>query len=608
MTGRKPSTAELWIAAWVTAATAVTFAFLGIAGLPEIDPVKVVLAVLSTGAADALHLRFWWGEESGDFSFTEVAIAANLLLLPPTWVLVATALGIGFNQTMRGFEARKVVFNAGQVTTSAAAALLLLIVFPDTGPLIEGRPAFGAALGMSAYAAVNLTALSGIVARLSHQSSVEVIREHGRTSLVAAVGNTSVGILAAHVATSSPGLLPFLLAPLFALHLSYKGVVDTQNLLSQLRVEHQRMDRVVLGTSDGILLLDGRAVVEVWNSALQRMTGVRDSDAVGRPVSEVLTPRVRHGDGEVRGRWLLDQARPTEPTQVHEAVLVDADGVRRFVRESHTFLFDDRGRCTGDVVLVNDITRERELDAMKGDFVARVSHELRTPLTPIKGFAEVLVARGDRLQPEQRRDAARSIAERAKRMTALVEDLLLVARLDAEGPASTVEPEPLVVAGLVEGVAADVRTQHPERQIHVFATPDAGKALADRVRLRQVLTNVLDNAVRYSPVETPVEVTIDRDGDDVLVGVKDRGPGIPRDKQDAIFERFHRLEDPLRMQTGGVGLGLFIARRLTEAMHGKLTVHSRLGEGSTFTVRLPSAEPTQGALPALPAPEDGRTV
>ncbi|MDX1660022.1 MAG: HAMP domain-containing sensor histidine kinase, partial [Nitriliruptorales bacterium] len=293
-------------------------------------------------------------------------------------------------------------------------------------------------------------------------------------------------------------------------------------------------------------------------------------------------------------------AKPGEPAATEETTLLRPDGTRRFVRESHTFLFDPRGRCIGDVVLVHDVTRQRELDAMKGDFVARVSHELRTPLTPIRGFAEVLAKRGDDLTADQRSEAAQNIVDRAQRMTALVEDLLLVARLD-DGSYAAVDPVRADLHPVVARTVGRFRAENPNRELHLFVAPGTGEAMADPNRTQQIITNLLDNALRYSPDDTNVEVELRQDGDDVCVVVTDHGPGIPSDKQQAIFERFHRLEDPLRMRTSGVGLGLFISRRLAEAMHGSLTVESTVGEGSRFTLRLPTAEPASGPGPAATA-------
>jgi signal transduction histidine kinase len=130
----------------------------------------------------------------------------------------------------------------------------------------------------------------------------------------------------------------------------------------------------------------------------------------------------------------------------------------------------------------------------------------------------------------------------------------------------------------------------------VSITPGTGEALADPERTRQILDALLDNAERYTPNDSPIEVEVDEDDDDVRVRVIDHGPGIPREHHDTVFEQFQRLENPLTMRTGGVGLGLFLGRRLAEAMHGRLELEPpRHGHGTVAVLRLPTAEPAAGA-------------
>lgn len=584
--------ANTYVVLWVAlAAIAVGLTWL-VGGWPDApDPIRAVGLLAAVSVAESIHLRFHWDRTTSDFTFTEVAIVATIILVPFSLGLLLIAGGIVVSQAIRRIAPLKVAFNVGQVTVASATAMGVLAAVPSFGPSIAGHAVLSVAAGMAVYVLVNLIALTGLLSRIASQAPRDVLREHGALSTLAVVGNTAIGILVAHVWVTQPALLPVLLAPLAAMQLSYRGTVRTRGLLAQLRTEHERLDRVVLGTSDGIMLLDGRGTIELWNPALVEMTGIPAPEAVGRNVGEVLTSDVRQDGSPTSDRWRMATARPGEPAVSEETVLLLPDGTRRFVRESHTFLFDPRGRCIGDVVLVHDVTRQRELDAMKGDFVARVSHELRTPLTPIRGFAEVLAKRGKDLTPQQRTDAARSIAERAERMTALVEDLLLVARLD-DGSYTAVDPLPTDLEPIVARTVGRFRAEHPRRQFHLFVAPGTGTAIADPNRTQQIITNLLDNAARYSPVETSIEVELRQEDDDVCVTVIDHGPGIPLDKQEAVFERFHRLEDPLRMRTSGVGLGLFISRRLAEAMHGSLEVDSTVGEGSRFTLRLPTSEPS----------------
>ncbi|MEX2420871.1 MAG: HAMP domain-containing sensor histidine kinase, partial [Actinomycetota bacterium] len=192
-----------------------------------------------------------------------------------------------------------------------------------------------------------------------------------------------------------------------------------------------------------------------------------------------------------------------------------------------------------------------------------------------------------------RREALERILERADHLATLVEDLLLVTRVDRGELDELVSPRPVDVHAIASAAATRATAKDPERPIAVRTAPGTPQVLADPARLGQVLDALLDNACRYSPDASPVDVLVDHPGEDVRIRVIDHGPGIRRADKEAIFERFHRLEDPLTMRTSGVGLGLFLARRLTEAMHGTLHVEAvDDGIGSTFVCNMPTAEPT----------------
>ncbi|MEX2628185.1 MAG: ATP-binding protein [Ilumatobacteraceae bacterium] len=247
-------------------------------------------------------------------------------------------------------------------------------------------------------------------------------------------------------------------------------------------------------------------------------------------------------------------------------------------------------------MVIRDVSKQRELERLRGDFVARVSHELRTPLTPIRGFASVLLRKGDQLDAAGRQEALERIVERSDHLAGVVEDLLLVTRLGQHELTDLVHPVPTDLEPLLDKTVASFVEREPGRTIAFSAVPGTGEALADPERTRQVVSALLDNACRYSPDDAPIEVTLEQSGDDICVRVLDSGPGIPREFRQSIFEQFHRLEDPLTMRTGGVGLGLFIGRRLTQAMHGTLDLEDVPGAtGSCFVIRLPAAIPVHRA-------------
>jgi PAS domain S-box-containing protein len=582
-----------YIARWVLGAIVSAGVLVVLTGPPpEITAVTLALLIIAV-AAERVQLDFHLDERVvATYTLGEAAIAAALLLVAPAHVVLIGTAEVIIISLGRRLSLDKTLYNTAQMMASTAAAAAIMWAFPVVGPTVAGRPALGALVAMVAYAVINTIALAGLMLRLGGRETLEATRRQIPMGLASSLGTTSVGVAGAALWVSNPWLVVLLLAPAGAIHLAARGQLRAAVLLERLRADHDRLTRIVDGAQDGILLIDRDGVVQVWNPAMETVTGLPADRVVGHPIERVLTDTVREADKPVRGRWVVEQAHTGAARRELDASLRHIDGTLREVRETHSLVFDERGRCTGDVVVVRDVSRQRELERLRGDFVARVSHELRTPLTPIRGFASILLRRGENLDHAQRRDALERIVERADHLGNLVEDLLLVTRLDRRELDEIVHPRPSALAPVLEEAIDNIRARDPNRTISAHVSPGVGEALADPPRVRQVLEVLLDNACQYSPADSPVEVELDQIADDIRVRVIDHGPGIPRDQRQAVFEQFHRLEDPLTMRTGGVGLGLFIGRRLAEAMHGSLEVEDPgTGAGSVFVLRLPSAEP-----------------
>ncbi len=242
------------------------------------------------------------------------------------------------------------------------------------------------------------------------------------------------------------------------------------------------------------------------------------------------------------------------------------------------------------------VQRLRELDEMKNDFVAITSHELRTPLSGIRGFVDMLRRRGDELPTHERDEYLGIVLLQTDRLIALVDDLLVVSRVEAGK--LTLEPEEVDVAIFVRQLARSFG----ESEVRIVADPDAGapdRILVDPRRLTQILTNLVHNALKFSPDETPVTVTWATPVEGtVSFTVADEGPGIEEEELTRIFERFHQTERSIA-HTEGFGLGLYITKLLTEAMGGWIDVTSEMGHGTAFTVTLPVSR--SHPVPARPS-------
>jgi PAS domain S-box-containing protein len=577
------------------------WATLGLGGIVAVTAVTaaptdpwwiVVLSVLAATVAERIQLVFELPRGRASMTLIEMVITAGLLLLDPISAVAVATVGTGLAATSRRASPPKVLFGATQAAVGTTFAVGVVALLPTFGPTVADRSVVAVSVGMLGYAAVNAIAIVGLFRTLGGPEAVDVVRTQLPLTGATMVGQIATGIVLAAVIELDLALVPFVLAPAAAVYLAARGATRSAELLANVRSDRDRLTRVIDGASDGILLLDREGRVQVWNPAMGDLTGVAASDAVGRPIAEVLHDDRRRADEPVRGRWLIDRAHDAGPRRQVDATLVDADGSARATRESHALMFDERGRCTGDVVVIRDITRQQELERLRSDFVARVSHELRTPLTPIRGFASVLLRRGATISDEQRTDALERIVERADHLGGLVEDLLLVTRLDRGELDEVVHVAPVELRGVLEPLIDDLRVREPARAITFTVAPAVGPAIADEQRVVRIVTALLDNACRYTPVDAPIEVEIDALADDVRVTVRDHGQGIPRQHRDAVFERFSRLEDPLTMRTGGVGLGLFIARQLANAMHGSLTLAPpSAAYGAVFVLSLPAADP-----------------
>jgi len=328
---------------------------------------------------------------------------------------------------------------------------------------------------------------------------------------------------------------------------------------------------------DGVVLVDDDGRVRFWNPAAAEITGLRSADAVGHRLSEVLpvwvevTRRIEFASSEV----VPARARPI-------TVPVETPAGDRWISVTAVRFGD------GVVYALRDVTDEQALERARSDFVATASHELRTPLAAVYGSARTLRRADIELPPEQRDRFLEIIESETERLTAIVSQILLAGQLE-EGRVDLATAA-TDLRGLAESVLDSTRVRAPaEVELSLDPGDDSTVALADEDKLRQVLVNLLDNAVKYSPDGGEVRVELGSAPGLVTLTVRDDGLGIPPGEQDRIFEKFYRLDPALTRGVGGSGLGLYISRELVSRMGGRMSVRSRPGEGAAFTVELPAA-------------------
>ena len=342
--------------------------------------------------------------------------------------------------------------------------------------------------------------------------------------------------------------------------------------LSELSRDRARMEAILSGMVEGVLVVDDGGRLQLANRAAQQMLRM-DASSIGRPYVEVI----RHPDVSAQ----LGTALRGGEVDTRELALTRDPG-RTFVARAAPV---SRGGGGGAVLVLHDITDLRRADQIRRDFVANVSHELRTPLTAIRGYVEAL--QDDRPEPDESRRFLDIIARQSARMERLVSDLLRLARLDAKQEALDVTL--CDVTQLFATVVGDVAQTAEAKGQRVFTTvgTDAAQVLGDPGKLHDVLRNLVENAVNYSPEGATIQIDARRETAAIALTVSDSGPGIPPDDLSRVFERFYRV-DRSRSRPGGTGLGLAIVKHLVELHGGTVAAENRPDGGARFTVTLPS--------------------
>ena len=512
--------------------------------------------------------------ETLNFSMTEAVWVGGLILARPSVLTLAVAIGLLAGQFLRRVNTYKMAFNVGQflVALTVAQAVYRLLHQQAT---LQPQAWLAASLAMAAYAAVNASLVALVIALAEAKRFMEVLLPPLRVNLIHFAANTAIGLEGAVVWSVNPLALPMLILPLLFAHFGY------ETLVRSLREGDRVRNLIVENASDGIfaVAVDGRILS--WNPAMYRITGYSAQEAVGRPREEVLLAQPLDEAGEPPSKTGSGPGAGAAPV----VPLLRKDGSTAWVRYSANTVNSKDGKPNIRVVVVHDVTAEREAEELKSDFVATISHELRTPLTPLKGFLSTLLQGTVDDSYEARREYYEIMLKQTNRLERLITDLLEVSRVESDRP--LIENETVKLTTLIAEQIRAFQDQFPDRMIRRHLPERGLLVCADHSALGLVVSNLISNAIKYSPADSPVDVTVEAEANEVIVSVRDEGEGIPLSEQDRIFDRFYQIGSVTTRRKGGVGLGLYIARRLVEAMSGRLWVESQAGGGSTFRFTLP---------------------
>lgn len=348
--------------------------------------------------------------------------------------------------------------------------------------------------------------------------------------------------------------------------------------LNSIEDKNSKMEAILSSVMNGIIAVDSSNHILFINPMAQKMLGIQEEDITGKHLLQVI--RNNKLDNMIRG--ILEESSTIDEELT---ITYPEEKICRLV--TNPIRYPGSNRIVGIIIIIQDITQIRKLERMRSEFVANVSHELKTPLTSIKGFVETLKA-GAIEDSEASIRFLNIIEDEADRLNRLISDILSLSEL--ENRKLKVNVEDISVSVMVKEIVSMLQNQADKKDISLLYSveEDIYKLKGDLDQFKQMLINLIDNAIKYTPEEGCVEITAYNEGDNVVIKVKDNGIGIPKEHIPRLFERFYTADKARSRKVGGTGLGLAIVKHIVLQFNGQIGVQSEIGKGTEFTVILPA--------------------
>ena len=645
--GLHGGTARVWALNVVTTVIAVLLYVLFIQDLPSISrsftlSLWVMAILFYISEISVVHLQF--KRDAYSFSLSELPLVIGFFFSTPVDIVLGQVLGATLALALhRRQSPLKVAFNVAHYSLEACLACIIFFTFATPGDALD--PLGWAVTFAAAYAGSFVSMIMVVVAiSLSEgRLRLETMGQSMAYGSIVTITNASLALLGVAVMVTKPIAAVLMLVPSGLLFLSYRAYVTQRERRESVEFlyESSRLAHGSLEMTAAVLTLLRQAremfraeVAQVTlfseeeeNGALRTSLGpgedVRAVEAVVLDPKEGVWARVAAEGHAI----LLPKPITNERLRVHfaarkiykDAMVAPLHGANGVIG---TILVGDR---LGDVStfdpedlklfetlanhasvalenarlvdrLKESLAHLTEMNQLKDDFVAAVSHELRTPLTSIQGYVKTLLRPGATFEPEIQQSFLEAVDRQSDRLRNLIEDLLVVSQLEAQSVSTT--SVPVKLDQVVSNATNELRDKLAGRDLSVDVPPKTPVVYSDEGKIFQILSNFLDNAAKYSPPGTAVKVQARTEGEGVTVMVCDSGDGIPAEEQDRIFERFYQVDQSSTREVGGTGLGLYICRRLAEALGGRVWLERSGSDGSAFALWVPISGPSASDPPA----------
>ncbi len=638
MLGRLRShAASVWILTTALFAVSLVLWF-GVRGVePPFDggpslPLWVLAVSFFVAEVFVMHIRI--ARHAQTFSLAEIPLVFGLAFATPGGLVLAQTVGVAIALAIhRRQKPLRLTFNVAQRSCTTLLAVVFFAVSRSVLP--EGWPSlwvsfFGATLLADLVGAMLINVAIGL-----SDDTMRLLDQVIGLGTLLTVANTALGIVGVMVFLEHPAAVLLVVAPAATTYLAGKAFTDLQRKhddllqlqsatgLAQRSLEREDMVPVLLhhmremfnaDIAEVLLWPEGRdrppvrcqvgpgdeeiafepVSLDPMQGVWARVASERESVLLSRPIRNEALRRF-FGDRQIRDAIVA----PLSSDDRLLGILMVADRLDDFSTfdQDDLELFQTLANHVA-VALRNSLLLERleralahetEMSRLKDEFVATVSHELRTPLTNVQGFVKTLLRRDVHLTPKEQEEFLLAADRHSERLKRLIEDILFASRVESDELPSRSAQE-IGLAGLISRVVEDEAHEDGRERIDVVISDTVPPVLGVEEDVYRIVRNLIDNALKYSPENQRVTVTVGVDADDVVVRVQDRGPGIDPDQRDRIFDRFYQVDQSDTRQVGGVGMGLYICRRAAERLGARIWLDRSDASGSVFAVRLPTAD------------------